>query len=90
MHSSSRGTRWPALPAFFFAAPALAGALLLTACGGGGGSSSNPPQADVPSPARTAPTIPVARQSAYAASGAGSYQEALQNYNRVGEVLHGQ
>jgi len=82
--------RWPARPAVgACAVPMLFGALVLTGCGG----SSGPASTDTPPPppvARTAPALTVTPQPQFAASGPGSYQEALQNYQQVGEVLHGQ
>lgn len=81
--------RWPARPAISVAvAPMLFGALVVTACGGGDASM---PDAGIPSAAAvTAPAIPVKRQTLYENSGEGSYAEAVQNYNHIGEALHGQ
>ena len=76
------------------AAPVLFGALVLTGCGGGGDSATTPAVApvteSVPRAATTAPAIPVKPQPLYESSGEGSYAHAVQNYNHIGEALHGQ
>ncbi len=79
---------WPARPAIAVsAAPMLFGALVLTGCGGSSASASPD---TTPAAARTAPALTVTPQPRFAASGPGSYREALQNYQQVGEALHGQ
>ncbi len=88
-------SRFPSLCSIVLGATALIGTALLSACGGGGGSTPEVPGTPAPSAGiaeapRTAPAIPVVPQARYAASGPGSYQEALTQYNQVGEALHGQ
>lgn len=86
------------LHTLFLAVAALAGTALLSACGGGGSSADSSaddtsavaPPATISEAPRTAPAIPVVPQPRYAASGPGSYQDALAQYTRVGEALHGQ
>ncbi len=85
------------LRTLFLAVAALAGTALLSACGGGSSADSSAndtsavaPPATISEAPRTAPAIPVVPQPRYAASGPGSYQDALAQYTRVGEALHGQ
>lgn len=84
--------RWPAgRVAGRYAAPVLFGVLVLSGCGGvsDADESAVAPEAAASAP-RTAPATPVKPNPHYATSGRGSYQEALQNYQRVGEALHGE
>ncbi|OWQ89508.1 hypothetical protein CDN98_02995 [Roseateles terrae] len=87
-------SRSPSLCGVFLGATALIGSALLSACGGGGSVTEAPgtpaPPSGIAEAPRTAPAIPVVPQARYAASGPGSYQDALTQYNQVGEALHGQ